>query len=312
MTRFYPVAAAVLAVALTTAGCGSSTEKKTTDARDAIKVSGAFGARPTITIDSPLKVSETAAWTTTKGDGGDTVGAQSKAILQLTLADGRTGKTAISTKDAGQKPLEVQLGDQVFPSLAQALTGKSAGTRVVVASTSDDAYGDQGSPQIGIKGGDPVVIVADVLSVDPTSLAKGPSGATTKAPASAPTIVEKGGVPASLDFGRRKKPKKYAAYLLRAGTGKAIDDPDRVAVKYVGQVWGAKKPFEETYSGEPALVSIGLGNVIKAWDRALVGLKEGSRVMIVCPPATAYGATAQGPIPANATLVFVVDVLGVG
>ena len=34
--------------------------------------------------------------------------------------------------------------------------------------------------------------------------------------------------------------------------------------------------------------------------------------MLVCPPGTAYGAKAQPDIPANSTLVFVVDVLGVG
>ena len=34
--------------------------------------------------------------------------------------------------------------------------------------------------------------------------------------------------------------------------------------------------------------------------------------MLICPPATAYGAAASRDIPANSTLVFVVDVLGVG
>jgi len=37
----------------------------------------------------------------------------------------------------------------------------------------------------------------------------------------------------------------------------------------------------------------------------------GSRVLIIAPPSLAYGASAQGGIPANSTLAFVVDVLGV-
>jgi peptidylprolyl isomerase len=35
-------------------------------------------------------------------------------------------------------------------------------------------------------------------------------------------------------------------------------------------------------------------------------------VMLICPPATAYGKASQPGIPANSTLVFVIDVLGVG
>lgn len=311
MTSYLRAAAPVLVLALSVSACGSGDAKQTTSLRDKISVSGDFAQQPTIKIDAPLSVPDTVSWTPTTGKG-DRVGAEATTILQLTLADGRTGKQAISTLDKGQTPLEVKLPDQIFPSLAKRLTGKPTGTRLVVASTSDDAYGKQGSPQIGIKGGDPVVIVADVLSTDPSTVLDGPSGGAVPLPANAPGVIEKAGVPAGIDVGKRKKPKKYAAYLMRQGTGDVIDDPDRVSVNYVGQVWGATQPFETSYSKDPALVSIGLGKVIKAWDRALVGLKEGARVMIVCPPATAYGASAQGPIPANSTLVFVVDVLGVG
>ncbi|MCW2867664.1 MAG: peptidylprolyl isomerase, FKBP-type [Marmoricola sp.] len=303
---------AALALTATATACGSQVQAPAPSLKDRVSVSGSFGERPSIRIKAPLTLKETSSWVTRSGSGDEVVGAASTAILQLTIADGRTGRTAISTRDAGQRALEVKMGDQVFPSLAQALTGKPTGSRVVVASTAKDAYGSQGSPQIGIKPGDPVVIVADVLSTDPSKLVTTPSGTTHALPRGLPRIVEAGGQPARLDFGTRRKPARYRAVVLSEGTGRTVTDPDRVAVKYVGQVWGAPKPFEETYTGRPALVSIGLGSVIKAWDRALVGLKEGSRVMIVCPPALAYGATAQGQIPAGSTLVFVVDVLGVG
>ena len=41
-------------------------------------------------------------------------------------------------------------------------------------------------------------------------------------------------------------------------------------------------------------------------------MKEGARVMLICPPDSAYGKASQPGIPANSTLVFVIDVLGVG
>lgn len=295
---------------LAATACGSGEKKAASSLQDEIKVTGAFAQRPTIDIAAPLNVEKSEAWS--KPGKGDRVGSQATTILQLTLADGQSGKTVISTLDRGQQPLEAQLGNQVFPSLTQALTGKSAGSRVVVASTSDDAYGDSGSPQIGIKGGDPVVMVADILSTDPASVLDGPSGATLPAPATAPRLKEANGAPVGLDFVGLRKPAKLVVIPLREGTGPAVDRPDRIVADYLGQVWNAAKPFEETFTKEPAKFSIGISKVIKAWDLALAGQKEGARVMLICPPALAYGSAAQPNIPANSTLVFVIDVLGVG
>lgn len=279
--------------------------------RDRITVEGAYGEAPTLEIDEPLEVPESTSWTLESGEG-DKVGAQSTAILQLTLADGRTGKTAISTHDEGQRPIEVRLGQDVFPSLAQALVGKTADSRIVVASTADDAYGDAGAPQVGIEPGDPVVMVVDILSTDPTSILDGPTGKTLAAPATAPRVVQRKGVPVGYDFTEARKGKKLVVVPLREGTGPEIKNPDRVTVNYFGSVWGAAEPFQETFTGQPATVTIGLSSVIKAWETGLAGQREGARVLLVCPPDLAYGATAQENIPANSTLVFVVDVLGVG
>ncbi len=302
------IAMSVLALTATACGSGDTGEEKSL--RDRVQVSGAFGEAPQIKIDAPLELTESSSWIEEEGDG-DTVGEDATAILELSLANGRTGKAAISTIDQGQ-PLEVKLGDGVFPSLNTALVGKPADSRIVVASVADDAYGDSGSPQSGIKGGDPVVMVADILSTDPTSALDGPTGATLTAPAKAPRVKEKDGVPVRLAFAKARKPKKLTVIPLRKGTGPAIESPDRISADYLGQVWGAKKPFGSTFSKQPAEFSIGLGGVVPAWDKALDGQKEGARVMIISPPDLGYGSSAQPNIPANSTLVFVVDVLGVG
>ncbi len=300
-----------IALALSAAACGSRSDPTTTAAQDAVKVSGDFAAKPSIDIDAPLKVSKTASWVLRRGEG-DKVAAQATTILHLTLADGRTGKTAISTFDQGNRPLEVTLGDQVFPSLVTALTGKRAGSRVVVASSSRDAYGDQGAPQIGIRAGDPVVMVADIVSTDPTSVRKGPDGDTAAPPPGMPQVREAQGKPTGFVWGKADKPRKLVSYELRQGTGPQVQTPARVTVNYLGMVWGGKKPFDESYSKEPTSFSVGLGSVIKCWDQGLDGVREGARVVLVCPPGLGYGKTPQPNIPGRSTLVFVVDVLGVG
>jgi peptidylprolyl isomerase len=297
--------------------CGSDTSRKPTSIEDKVRVSGDFGAKPTITIATPLKVPASKSWTLTKGDR-DTVGPDSTTILQLTLADARTGKTAISTADAGQRPIEASMSDQIFPSLITALTGAKAGSRIVVASTAKDSVGTQGNPQLGIKAGDPVVIVADVLSSDPTSLEASPTAnPQPKHPGLSSSLVSshmttKDGKPSGFDFTGLRKPTKQESFVLQQGSGRKLDGPRRITANYLGIVWGTKVPFDSSYAKEPAKFSVGIGGVAPCWDKALAGLRAGSRVVLVCPPSTAYGAKAQPHIPANSTLVFVIDVLGVG
>lgn len=304
--------AAAALLALVVGGCGSEdTTRAASSVEDKVRVSGDFGEKPTITIAAPLKIPATKSWTQSKGTGG-VVGPETTALLQLSLANARTGKTLISTTDPGQHPLEAKSTDQLFPSLLKGISGAKAGSRVVIASTAKDSYGTQGNPQLGLKAGDPVVMVADVLSTDPTSVLPGPSGATTPAPKTAPQIQEGAAGPTGFDVSGVRKPKQPQAYVLREGTGKPIDGAHRIAADYLGEVWGAKKPFDETYTKEPAKFSVGAGGVVPCWDKGLAGVKAGSRVLMVCPPASAYGKQAQPDIPANSTLVFVVDVLGVG
>jgi len=52
--------------------------------------------------------------------------------------------------------------------------------------------------------------------------------------------------------------------------------------------------------------------VIPGWDEAVITMKVGGKRRLVLPPALGYGTAGQPPtIPANSTLVFVVEMLGV-
>jgi peptidylprolyl isomerase len=142
----------------------------------------------------------------------------------------------------------------------------------------------------------------------------GPKGSAVKAPAGTPKLLTKGATPTGFDFTHAAaKPKQLRIVPLVKGTGPRIESGDLITVNYLGVVWGKGKPFDESYSKQPATFPIGLGRVIPAWDQGLVGIRQGSRVLLLCPPDAAYGAQGSGStIPGNATLAFVVDVLGVG
>ena len=109
-------------------------------------------------------------------------------------------------------------------------------------------------------------------------------------------------------------PKSLVVKDLIAGTGQAAKTGNKVTVNYVGVLYSGGKEFDSSWkTGQPfAPFQLGQGSVIPGWDRGLVGMKVGGRRELIIPPSLAYGKAGSPPtIPPNATLVFVVDLLGV-
>jgi len=52
-----------------------------------------------------------------------------------------------------------------------------------------------------------------------------------------------------------------------------------------------------------------LNRVIQGWQIGLPKINQGGRIKLIIPSALAYGPSGSGPIPANAVLVFTVDLL---
>ena len=67
------------------------------------------------------------------------------------------------------------------------------------------------------------------------------------------------------------------------------------------QIDSSKKPI---LGDQPFKVRAGVSQVIRGWDLALMGMKEGEKRRLIVPPALGYGDTGVGPIPGKATLYF--------
>jgi peptidylprolyl isomerase len=145
------------------------------------------------------------------------------------------------------------------------------------------------------------------------------SSATTSASASATsTTTSSTPLPAALKTKPKVSipsgppPSKLVVKDLIKGTGPAATASSTVNVQYVGEVYKGGKQFDASWndgSGQP--VSLPLSGVIKGWQQGIPGMKIGGRRELIIPPSLGYGATAQSKIPANSTLVFVIDLHGI-
>ena len=98
---------------------------------------------------------------------------------------------------------------------------------------------------------------------------------------------------------------------LREGSGDSPKASDVVKVHYRGTFTNGRE-FDSSYQrGQPA--SFPLDRVIVCWTEGVQRMKVGGKAQLTCPSALAYGERgAGGVIPPNATLLFEVELLGIG
>ncbi|MGH9093670.1 MAG: FKBP-type peptidyl-prolyl cis-trans isomerase [Acidimicrobiales bacterium] len=105
-------------------------------------------------------------------------------------------------------------------------------------------------------------------------------------------------------------PTKLVIKDLLEGSGAVAQAGSTVSVQYVGALYTGGKVFDSSWTrGQPAAFS--LAQVIPGFAQGIAGMKVGGRRELVIPPDLGYGANGTGPIPPNATLVFVIDLLAV-
>lgn len=117
----------------------------------------------------------------------------------------------------------------------------------------------------------------------------------------APTVTVPSGTP----------PTALESADLITGTGPAAKDGDSLTVQYVLADYASHNVLQSSWTSQPFTLRLGVTQLIKGWTDGLVGMKAGGRRELIIPPNLAYGAGGQG-IPANDTLVFVIDLQKIG
>lgn len=304
------------------AACGSEddsgsdtdtgTEQSAETTLSGVSATGTVGEGVEVTLDEQIEAEEPEAAVLVAGDGA-VLDPNEVTLLQLYIGNGTSGEQAANTYAEGGPAQVTATEGQLFQVLLDELVGQASGSRVAIKAPVTEVWGEQGAPQLELGPEDTVVFVADIVSVQPDEVLDGPQGTDVEPSEAAPTVVEEDGAVTGFDWSTapKKAPQELTVIPLVEGDGPEARAGSIVTFDYFGAVYGEEKPFDESYSREPAPFGVGVNGLIPAWDKTIPGLKRGSRVLIIAPPSEAYGDTDQQGIPAGSTLVFVVDVLGV-
>lgn len=275
---------------------------------DGLKVSGGFGHQPTVTIPGSGPGGKLEVVTLHEGKGAKV------AAGDLVAADyvgyrwnGTDHKLIASSYDSG-RPAMFPYGHLV-PGLNRALSGQRVGGRVMAVIPPGQGYGASGYASMQIGGSDSLVFVLDVLATYPNGAAA--HGTPQPQREAGLPKVSTAATP-SLTIPHTRPPARLQVRTIVKGTGKPVEPRQLVVYQDLGQIWRSGKVFESSRGrGHPDSVVVGARQMLDGWDRAVVGVPVGSRVLAVVPPGEGYGAKghAASGIGKGDTLAFVIDIL---
>ncbi len=285
-------------------GSASSSAAPTVDtaadeaALASISVTGDAGAKPTLALPStPFGVTSQVARLVDQGTG-DAIAAGNLVTLDVLEVSGADGSERGNTWDDGTPIVTTVDASSFFDELYQQLVSAHVGSRILLAAPTTDSSGA-------------ALTVVDLLEVASTKAVPARAeGTAVTPPAGLPTVTLDATGKPSLTAATGTAPTSLVVQPLIQGAGPAVASGQTVVVKYTGWLWDGTQ-FDSSWDAGATfpVQNIGQAQVIDGWNQGLVGVNVGSQVLLVVPPDLGYKDTAQGSIPANSTLVFVVDVL---
>jgi len=114
-----------------------------------------------------------------------------------------------------------------------------------------------------------------------------------------------------VEFQEGPAPSELVIADIIVGDGDEAKPSDVVDVHYVGVDFESGEEFDSSWDrGQSA--NFPLDRLIPGWQQGIPGMKVGGRRRLTVPPALAYGPEGAGHRLSGRTLVFVIDLLGVG
>lgn len=278
-------------------GGGASDGGGDSDILAGVTVSEDLGSEPTVEFEAPLEVTAPDARIVVQGDG-EAIAAGDTVIMRSAYVDASTGETLQSWWQGAPAG-----GIQVDPAVigeqaASFFTTVTVGSRFAMAGWQQSQTGQSLS----------LIQVGDIDRKITTMRAEGePQETSGRFPS---VTLAENGAPSLDSAPEGEPPTETTRELLVEGTGDATREGDYLTMQYTGWAWDTGEQFDSSWDrGAPFSFLQGQGMVIPGWDQHLLDIPVGSQVMLVIPPADAYGEDPAQHQLGGKTLVFVVDVL---
>jgi peptidylprolyl isomerase len=264
-----------------------------------VTVSEDLSKMPTVKFQTPIDSAKPKLQTTVivEGKGPKITGGQfvtwEYAVFSGTDISEIT-KTAFDGTNSAQQMIPAK-GD-----LCTALAGVREGSRIALLVPSEVA----GTSSTGVPAAQ--IWVFDIKKVFlPRAI-----GSVKPAENGMPTVVRDVNGKPAVTIPKGDEPTEFRKTVVVEGSGDVVKKDQSVIVHYSGFLWDGTL-FDSSWDSDPTTFVVSTSNVIPGFMKTLEGAKVGSQIIAVIPPDMAYGATGQGSVPANATLVFIVDILGI-
>ncbi|MFM6980979.1 MAG: FKBP-type peptidyl-prolyl cis-trans isomerase [Micrococcales bacterium] len=232
-------------------------------------------------------------------------------VFDYQIVNGGTGELVQGSKFDGSDDAS-QLVTPAAEFLCQPLSGVKEGSLVAILLPAASFKDGKGPQDFGLGPTDSLILTIQLNKVAlPSAMGDAqpqqdgfPQVVTDPATNEPGLVVADWSKPAFTEF------KK--ATLIK-GKGKVVEKGQTVVVNYSGWVWSSvKAKFDSSWAnGSPVSFPVQDGSLIAGFIKALEGETVGSRVIAVIPPSEGYGDKDNGSIPADSTLIFVVDILAI-
>lgn len=263
-----------------------------------VSVSDDLAAKPTVELEASDEApTEVVIDDVVVGDGAE-VTAEDTVEVQYVgmLTDGTEFDSSWDRGEPATFPL-----NGVITGWGEGLVGMKEGGRRTLVIPAEQGYGETGSGTI--PPGATLVFVVDMLSVQKPASPGVEITSVSDDLAAKPTVEL---APADT------APTEVVVEDVVVGDGATVvaaDDP-RIEAHYVGLLTDGTE-FDSSWEGETT-IEANLSQLIPGWADGIDGMQVGGRRVIVIPAEQGYGAAGSPPaIPADATLVFVIDLISI-
>ncbi len=281
---------------------------------DLVAVAGAGNGVPEVSFPTPLVTDGRQLTVINEGAGTP---APSGGFVDFDVSVFVGSDEAFLTASSYQEgnPVRRPVAGVVPEFFGEVLACQKPGATVVITSTVGDVFGPIGEDDY-LQQDSTIVVVVDVRDTYPASA----TGDSRLPQSGLPTVSQAPTGHHGLTFPNAPIPDELRISILKQGEGDSIAEGAFVTAHLTGFVWETRSVFISSFDqGVPlSLVATDLTTaadgvgIIPGLAEALIGVAEGSQVLVSIPPSLGYPEGGSPPgVPSQATLVYVLDILGV-